>query len=73
MSLKKILSISDKYDEAIVITKRINEILKILYEKYPETKNDFITIAQSVERGEFDEYWQDHLTLLLELGASFYG
>lgn len=73
LSLKKILSISDKYEETLVITKRINEILKILYEKYPETRDDFITIAQSVERGEFDEYWQDHLNLLLELGVNFYG
>ena len=73
MSLKKILSISDKNDEAIVITRRINEILKIIYEKYPETQNDFITVAQSVDRGEFDEYWKDHLNLLLELGGNFYG
>ena len=73
MSLKKILSISDKTDEALVIIRRINEILKILYEKYPRKKEDFIAVAYSVELGEFDEYWQDHLKLLLDLGVSFYG
>ena len=28
---------------------------------------------QKVELGEFDEYWQDHLDLLLGLGVEFYG
>lgn len=73
MSLKKILAMSDKNDEAIILTKRINEILKILYDKYPEKIEDFIFVAKSVELGEFDEYWQDHLNLLLELGVNFYG
>lgn len=73
MSLKKILSICAKNDEAHVVIRRINEILKILYEKYPETQNNFITVAESVELGEFDEYWQDHLDLLLGLGVEFYG
>ncbi len=73
MSLKKILNMSDKNDEALVITKRINEILKILYDKYPEKKEDFISVAQSIEIGEFDEYWQDHLKLLIDLGVNFYG
>lgn len=72
-SLKKILAMSDKNDEAIILTKRINEILKILYDKYPEKIEDFIFVAKSVELGEFDEYWQDHLNLLLELGVNFYG
>lgn len=72
MSLKKILNISEKTDESLIVTKRINEIFKILIEKYPETKGDFISVANSVELGEFDEYWQDHLNLLLELGVNFY-
>lgn len=72
MSLKKILKMSDKKDEAIFITRRINEIFKILFDKYPENHEIFIDVANSVELGDFDEYWQDHLNLLIGLGESFY-
>ncbi|QNY26252.1 hypothetical protein IC763_12035 [Acinetobacter seifertii] len=72
MSLKKILYMSDKTDEAIIVTNRINEIFTILLDKYPETKNIFINVATSVSDGSFDEYWKDHLNLLLDLGVSFY-
>lgn len=72
MSLKKILSMSDKTDEAIIVTNRINEIFTILLDKHPETKNIFINVATSVNDGDFDEYWKDHLNLLLDLGVSFY-
>lgn len=72
MSLKKILSMSDKTDEAIIVTNRINEIFTILLDKYPETKNTFINVATSVSDGNFDEYWKDHLNLLLDLGVIFY-
>ncbi|WP_182003002.1 hypothetical protein [Acinetobacter lactucae] len=72
MSLKKIINISDQNEEKIIVTRRINEILKILLEKYPETQETFFSVAKSVESGDFDEYWQDHLDLLIELGANFY-
>jgi len=72
MSLKKILNISGNTNETLVIIKRINEILKILLDKYPDKRDDFINIANSVELGEFDEYWEDHLNLLLELGGNFH-
>jgi hypothetical protein len=63
---------SDKTDEAIIVTNRINEIFTILLDKHPETKNTFINVATSVSDGNFDEYWKDHLNLLLDLGVSFY-
>lgn len=72
MSLKKILNMSDKTEEAIIVTRRINEIFKILLDKYPESKEDFISVANAVESGDFDDYWRDHLNLLIELGAKFY-
>lgn len=72
MSLKKILSMSDKNDEVAIITRRINEILKILFNKFPANKNIFLDVANSVELGSFDEYWEDHLNLLLDLGEEFY-
>ena len=72
MSLKKILTMSDKTDEALIITNRINEISRTLLDKYPETENIFIDVAESANNGQFDEYWRDHLNLLLELGVNFY-
>ena len=72
MSLKKILSMSDKTEEVLIVGNRINEILKILLDKYPHTIDIFINVAESVNDGKFDEYWRDHLNLLLELGVSFY-
>lgn len=72
MSLKKILNMSDKTEEAIIVTRRINEILKILLDKHPETKEVFISVANTIESGDFDDYWRDHLNLLIELGAKFY-
>lgn len=72
MSLKKISMMSGETEESLVMIKRINEILKILLDKYPEKKEDFFSVAESVQCGELDEFWQDHLNMLLDLKVDFY-
>ena len=72
MSLKKIFIMAGETEESLVMINRINEILKALYDKYPEKKIDFISVAESVQCGELDEFWQDHLNMLLDLKVDFY-
>ncbi|QDB82787.1 hypothetical protein [Acinetobacter pittii] len=68
ISLKYILEYNNQIkEEKIRIIYRIDEILNFIIEKNYNLKKTIIEITEEVNEGFLDEYWNNHLNMLIEM------
>ena len=68
LSLKYILEFNNKIkEEKIKIIYRIDEIINFIIEKNHNLKELIIEITEEVNEGFLDEYWNNHLNMLIEM------
>ena len=70
LSFKMIVSqLNEAKDEVIQIKYRIDEIINFLLLNYPETKLIVSKLISETEEGILDEFWDNHLNMLVDLGV----
>lgn len=68
LSLKYILEFNSKIkEEQQRIIFRINEIIQFILEKDPKIKELINEINEEVNEGYLDDYWNNHLTMLVDM------
>ena len=68
ISLKFILEFNNQIkEEKIRIIYRIDEILNFIIENNHNLKETIIKITEEVNEGFLDEYWNNHLNMLIEM------
>lgn len=68
LSLRMILNnLKIKTDEVEQVIFRINEILEFMKMKYPYSKKILNSVIDEVEEGYLDDFWLEHLKLLIDL------
>ncbi|MEN8320005.1 hypothetical protein [Acinetobacter junii] len=70
ISLKFVLEFNNQIkEEKIRIIYRIDEILNFIVEKNHNLKEAIYTITEEVNEGFLDEYWNNHLNMLIEMDS----
>ena len=70
LSFKMIVSqLNETKDEVIQIKYRIDEIINLIVSKYPETEVIVSKLINETEEGILDEFWDNHLNMLVDLGV----
>jgi hypothetical protein len=73
LSLKFILEYNSQIkDEQQRVIFRINEIMNYITQISPSIKSTINQISEEVEEGFLDDYWNNHLTMLLSLEEAHY-
>lgn len=70
LSLKEMTFLSinrNKEDEVLYIRYRIDEILEQTVDKYPETAEIIKSAQKDIDDGNYAEYWQEQIDLIIEL------
>lgn len=70
LSFKMIISqLNEIENEVIQIKYRIDEIINLIVSKYPETEKMIKNLIIETEEGILDEFWNNHLNMLVDLGV----